>query len=178
MHPHHRTVGTANGNTERGRRGACGKQADGTDSCIGVRVIRVPHVCHFIPQGRVPLWRLLTISIIIHAVGTLFYLGYRSFGSALIITAIEGAAQTLAILPLYDLAARATPRGSEALGYSVMMSVWNLTAALSDLAGAYLHDRFHLSILQLVWLNAGTTALVLVAVPLLPAALMRRRDGE
>lgn len=128
--------------------------------------------------SRIPLWRLLTISIVVHAVGTLFYLGYRSFPSALAITAIEGVAQTLAILPLYDLAARATPRGSEALGYSVMMSVWNLTAALSDLTGAYLHDKYHLTILNLVWLNAGTTALILVAVPFLPAALMLRRDGE
>lgn len=127
---------------------------------------------------RIPLWRLLTISIVVHALGTLFYLGYRSYPSALVISAIEGAAQTLAILPLYDLAARATPRGSEALGYSVMMSVWNLTAALSDVAGASLYDRFHLTILQLVWLNAGTTALVLIAVPFLPAVLMRRRDGE
>ena len=59
-----------------------------------------------------------------------------------------------------------------------MMSVWNLTAALSDLTGAYLHDKYHLTILNLVWLNAGTTALVLVAVPFLPAALMLRRDGE
>ncbi len=127
---------------------------------------------------RVPLWKLLTISIVVHVVGTLFYLGYRSFPAAIVISAIEGIAQTLAILPLYDLAARATPRGSEALGYSVMMSVWNLTAALSDVAGSYLHDKYHLTILQLVWLNAGTTALILFAIPFLPAALLRRRDGE
>ncbi len=127
---------------------------------------------------RIPLWRMLTISIIIHTVGTLFYLGYRSYFAALAISAVEGVAQTLAILPLYDLAARATPRGSEALGYSLMMSVWNFTAAMSDVSGAYLHDQYHLDILQLVWLNAGSTALVLFAVPFLPAALMRRRDGD
>jgi predicted MFS family arabinose efflux permease len=131
------------------------------------------HTCR-----TIPLARLLTASIVIHAAGTLFYLAYRSLPAAIVIAAIEGAAQTLAILPLYDLAARATPRGSEALGYSLMMSVWNLTASLSDLAGSYLHDRFHLTILHLVWLNAGSTALVLFAIPFLPAVLMRRRDGE
>ena len=46
------------------------------------------------------------------------------------------------------------------------------------MAGAYLYDRFHLTFMNLVWLNAGTTILVLVAVPFLPAVLMRGRDGD
>jgi predicted MFS family arabinose efflux permease len=124
------------------------------------------------------LRQLLTYSILIHGFGTLFYLGYRSPSSALFISALEGIAQTMAILPLYDLAARATPKTSAALAYSVMMSVWNLTASLSNLFGSYLFDRFHLSIMQLVWINAGTTLLVLFAVPFLPSVLMQRREGE
>src|SRR5205085_913860 len=90
----------------------------------------------------------------------------------------DGITGTLAMLPVYDLAARATPRGSEAIGYSVMMSVWNLTNALSDWSGSWLYSRFHLTFKHLVWVNAGTTALVLIAVPLLPAVLLRSRDGE
>ena len=120
---------------------------------------------------------LLAFSILIHTVGTLLYLGYHTETSALIITAISGITGTLTILPLYDLAARATPIGSEALGYSVMMSVWNFTAAFSDVTGSKLAAHGW-TFPHLVWLNAGTTIVVLLAVPLLPAALMRRREGE
>lgn len=128
--------------------------------------------------GRLSLRPLLALGILIHAFAELLYLGYRSPYSAILITCLYNAAQTLAVLPLYDLAMRATPRRSEALGYSVMMSVWNLTNALSDLMGSWLMERFHLTIMHLVWLNSGTTALVLLAVPLLPPALMNQREGE
>jgi predicted MFS family arabinose efflux permease len=127
---------------------------------------------------KLNLRQLLAASIVIHAVLTLLYLAYRTRTSAMIITGIESATMVLALLPLYDLAARATPKGSEALGYSVMMSVWNFTTAMSNWAGAMLYDKFHLSLHQLVWLNSGTTALVLVAVPFLPAVLMDRREDE
>ena len=124
------------------------------------------------------LRQLLTFSIVIHAAATLFYLLYRSPQSAVIITTLEGMTGALAILPLYDLCARATPRGSEALGYSVMMSVWNLTNQLSNLLGSYLYTTFDLTFMQLVYLNAGSTILVLLAVPFLPKAMVDRREGE
>ncbi len=127
---------------------------------------------------RLSVRRLLIASVIIHASGTLFYLLYRSPETAMAITALDGMTQTLAILPVYDLAARGTPKGSEALGYSVMMSVWNLTNSLSDWVGSTLFTLYGLTFHHLVWLNAGTTALVLLAVPFLPQALLRRRDGE
>ena len=84
----------------------------------------------------------------------------------------------MAILPLYDLSARATPRGSEALGYSLMMSVWNFTNNLSDYVGSMLYGIFYQSFSALVLVNVGTTLLVLVFVPMLPAVLMDRRDGQ
>jgi Na+/melibiose symporter-like transporter len=123
-----------------------------------------------------PLKTLLTASIVIHAVGTLFYLGYVSEESVIAITALEGVAQTLAMLPVYDIAARATPKGSEALGYSVMMSVWNFTNSFSDWSGSLLYSAFRLTFHHLVWLNSGTTLLALAAVPFLPMALLRQRD--
>jgi MFS family permease len=121
---------------------------------------------------------LLAGSIVIHALGTLTYLGYHSPASAVLVTGLSGVTGTLAVLPVYDLAVRGTPRGCEALGYSVMMSVWNLTNALSDWSGSWLYSHLHLTFLHLVWLNAGTTALVLLAVPFLPAALVLRRDSQ
>ncbi len=121
---------------------------------------------------------LLIASIVIHALGTLFYLFYKTPGAAIAITALEGMTQTLAILPVYDLAARGTPKGSEALGYSIMMSVWNLTNSLSDWIGSTLFTKYSFDFSHLVWLNASTTALVLLVIPFLPKALMAKTDGN
>lgn len=121
---------------------------------------------------------LLGWSIVIHTLAVPFYLFYNSAPTALVITAFEGMTMVLAILPLYDLAARATPRGSEALGYCVMMSVWNFTHKLSDVFGSVLYTQFQLTFSHLIWVNTATTGLVLVAVPFLPAVLMNRKDGE
>ncbi len=128
--------------------------------------------------GRYNLRPLLTMGIITHVVAALLYLGYRDRMSALVISGLYEAAQTLALLPLYDLAIRATPRGSEALGYSVMMSVWNLTNGLSDLLGAKLFGVGGVGFTGLIFLNAGTTALVLIAIPFLPRALTDRKDRQ
>jgi MFS family permease len=127
---------------------------------------------------KVPMRTLLVASIIVHGLGTLFYLLYRTPTSALVITAIEGVTITLATLPVYDLASRGTPKGSEALGYSVMMSVWNLTNSLSDWLGSTLFTKFGLTFWHLVWLNSGTTLLVLLVVPLIPRALLKQTDGK
>lgn len=124
------------------------------------------------------LRRIMYGSIIFHAAMTLLYLGYRTELSALLITPLEGATLVLAVLPLYDLSARATPRGSEALGYCVMMSVWNFTQNMSDWLGSVIYRFFHTDFSYLVWTNTITTSLVLLAVPFLPAVLMDRRDGE
>lgn len=127
---------------------------------------------------RLSLRRILALSIVTHAALTLLYLFYRSPLSAAIITGIEAMTMVFALLPLYDLAARGTPKGSEALGYSLMMSVWNFTNQLSDLTGSWLYTHWKLTFAHLVWVNSATTLLVILAVPFLPAALVDRRDGE
>jgi BT1 family len=127
---------------------------------------------------KLPVSVLLVVSIVIHALGTLLYLGYHSRETAIFISIVGGFSGTLAILPVYDLAARATPRGAEAMGYAVMMSVWNATNAVSDVSGSYLFKVWERAFDKLVWLNAGTTMVVLLVIPLLPRALMRARDGD
>jgi hypothetical protein len=126
---------------------------------------------------RMHLRKLLAASIAFHAGMTLWYLLYRDPVSAMVITALESMTMVFALLPLYDLAARATPKGSEALGYSVMMSVWNFTIQMSDLAGSMLRDKLGLTFHDLIWVNAASTLLVLAAVPFLPSVLVDRRDG-
>jgi hypothetical protein len=127
---------------------------------------------------RLPVQVLLYACVVVHALGTITFLSYHSHASAIVITGLAGITGTMTILPVYDLAARATPSGAEAIGYAVMMSVWNFTNAFSDWTGSKLFDRWKLTFHSLVWLNAGTTALVLFVIPLLPAALLRAKDGD
>ena len=125
---------------------------------------------------RLPLRWLLALGIALSALGTLGYLFYRSGMAAALIEGENGLLVTLAELALMDLAARATPRGSEGLGFALMMSVRNAALAVSDIFGSWLIERHQVSFFSLVWLNAGTTALVLLAVPFLPRGLIDRRD--
>ncbi|HKW92708.1 MAG TPA: MFS transporter [Methylomirabilota bacterium] len=127
---------------------------------------------------RLSLRPLLVVGIVCSAISTLFYLFYRSMTAALFIEGGAGLFATLAEVPLMDLAARATPRGSESLGFAIMMSVRNGALALSDIVGSMLIDQYRVSFFSLVWLNAGTTAVVLLVIPFLPHVLVNRRDGE
>src|SRR3989454_820600 len=126
---------------------------------------------------RLPLRWLLALGIALSALGTLGYLFYRSGMAAALIEGENGLLVTLAELALMDLAARATPRGSEGLGFALMMSVRNAALAVSDIFGSWLIERHQVSFFSLVWLNAGTTALVLLAVPVLPRGVVGRRGG-
>jgi predicted MFS family arabinose efflux permease len=118
------------------------------------------------------------IAIAAAALGTLPFLALQSETSAVIIIAIYGLGLTLADVASLDLAARATHKGSEATGYAVMIGAWNIGIAVSDLTGSYLYDRAGFSFDWLVWLNAGTTALVLIAIPFLPRRLVEGREGQ
>jgi predicted MFS family arabinose efflux permease len=127
---------------------------------------------------KLTLRTLLYISIIISTIGTLCYLFYRSGTAAAIIESENGLLATVAELALMDLAARATPRGSEGLGFALMMSVRNGGQAISDIFGSWLIDQHHVSFFKLVWLNAGTTALILLVIPFLPRILIDRSDAS
>jgi len=127
---------------------------------------------------RFALRPLLYAGILLTGLISLFYLGYNDFKSALLIEAAYYFAYALVQMPLYDLAARATPKGSEALGYSIIISVWNWGLFFSDLIGSHLYENRHFNFKQLVWLNAATTLVVLVAVPFLPKLLVDRREEE
>jgi hypothetical protein len=59
-----------------------------------------------------------------------------------------------------------------------MMSARNFAISGSDVLGSWLIDSQGWAFHQLVWLNAGTTALVLCFIPLLPRLIVARRDGD
>ena len=123
------------------------------------------------------LRHLLTTAIAVNALGTLLYLTYGR-GSAPFIHALSGFAVAYSELALMDMAVRSTPRGCESLGFSLMMSARNFALGGSDVIGSWLIDSHGWAFHQLVWLNSGTTALVLVFIPLLPRLILDRKDGE
>ena len=132
-----------------------------------------PLVCR-----RLRLRPLLYMAISCTVLSNLAYLGYVSRTTAFVVEGAAGLGLTLAQLPLFDLAARATPRGSEALGYSLMIACWNWGLFFSDILGSWLFERFGQTFRNLVWVNAGTTALVLLVIPFLPGRLVDKKEGE
>lgn len=128
---------------------------------------------------RVPLGWSLFGGVILAALSALLYLWYRSATAALLIDASSGFLGAIATLPLYDLAARATPRGTESLAYALLMAVRTLAlTGVSDPLGAWLYGRWHLGLDRLVWVNAASTLAVLPALAFLPRDLLGRRESE
>jgi BT1 family len=127
---------------------------------------------------RVPLRLTLIAGIVVNAGLAVLYLGYRSLGAAFVIDTTVGLIGSIATLPIYDLAVRAAPRGAESFAFALMMTVRTVSLfAFSDPLGSLLYGRFHLGFERLVLVNAGSTLAVLLFVPLLPRALLDRREG-
>lgn len=118
---------------------------------------------------------LLFTAVATVAAGTLLYLFYSTWIQAVFIECQNGFFFGFAELAILDLAARATPKGCEGLGYSLMLSISNAAASGADVLGSHLADRSW-PFAHLVYLNAGTTAIVLILLPLLPTPLMRSKD--
>lgn len=126
-------------------------------------------------------FRLRTLLFVTIAAGTLTNLGYLHYATvpdAQIVESINAIGFTLAELALMDLAVRATPAGSEGLGFSLMVSVRNLAIYGTDWFGSKLLDDFHWSFDSLVIANSATTAIVLPLIFLLPAMIVGHRDSE
>jgi len=122
---------------------------------------------------RIALRISLVGGIIINGAGILLYLRYDSLEAAVAIELIYNTLYALGSLPLYDLAARATPKGSESFGFGLVMSVRNVALfAISDPVGSYLYSQHHVGFKSLVWINGGSTLAVLLFLPLIPAALL------
>jgi Major Facilitator Superfamily len=126
---------------------------------------------------RVHIRILLLIGIATAAAGTLFYLFYSSWTRAMFIESQNGLFFGFAEVALIDLAARATPKGCEGLGYSLILSVRNVAIFGADVVGSYLADH-KWPFAHLVFLNAGTTAIVFILVPLLPSVLLHSKDAS
>ncbi|MEP7354018.1 MAG: MFS transporter [Acidobacteriota bacterium] len=127
---------------------------------------------------RISLRTLLFACLLAATFLNLGYLYYSSFGRAQWIDGLNGFGYTLAELALMDLAIRATPRGSEGMGFSLMMSVRNLALYGTDWIGSKLLDDFHVPFSGLVLSNSATTLLAVPLIFLLPRLLISTRDAE
>ena len=121
---------------------------------------------------RMNLRSLLVVCMVFGTVANLGYLFYTSVGRAQAIEGLNGFGYTLAELALMDLAVRATPAGSEGLGFALMVSVRNLALFGTDWFGSMLLDTYHFSFDALVIANSVTTAAAVPLVFLLPAVIV------
>jgi len=122
--------------------------------------------------------RMLMVGAVgLNGIVTLLYLAYAA-PTAPFIHSLSGFAVIMSELALMDLAVRSTPRGCEALGFALMMSVRNFGLGISDVIGTQLMDQYHIRFATLIMVNALFTLAVLIFVPLLPRAVLNRREGE
>ena len=128
--------------------------------------------------GRLSLRWTLTIGLIILSLGNLAYFFYNSMPAAFCIEALYGIMLTLIQAPLFDLAARSTPKGSEALGYGLIMAVWSNVQQFAPWFGSTLNQTFHVSLNGLIWINVVASMALVALVPLMPRSIMSRREGE
>lgn len=113
---------------------------------------------------RIPLTRLINLSIGMGVVGTLAYLVYRDVWSALVIDTVFGCVGMISQLAFLDLAAKSCPQRVEATFFALLMSVYNGGTQVSQVAGGHLYDR--LGYTPLVLISTAFTAAAWLLVPL------------
>lgn len=134
--------------------------------------------CYAWSARRLNLAVLLSGSLSLLAVITLGFLFYHSVIVAQALAAVGGFSGALVEIALFDLAVRATPGGSEGLGFALMVSVRNLAVFGTDWLGSALLDSHRVTFDGLVWINVATTLLCVPLVFLLPKSLIRRNETQ
>jgi len=113
---------------------------------------------------RVPLKRLIVVSIGLAVASTLAYLAYVGPVSAVIVDGLWGAASMIVQLCILDLAAKACPKHVEGTFFALFASIFNGSVQLSTNVGSRLYDT--LGFTPLVLISAALTAFAWLAVPL------------
>src|SRR5437867_728387 len=113
---------------------------------------------------RYPLRRLIVWSIGVGVVGTLAYLFYTDWKSAMIIDVTFGGLSMIVQLAFLDLAAKACPKHAEGTFFALLMSVYNFGVQGSQVAGGYLYDWIGYT--PLIIISAAFTAAAWLLVPL------------
>jgi predicted MFS family arabinose efflux permease len=127
---------------------------------------------------RWTLRKLLFWCILAGAVAQMCYAFYNSMAQAYIIEALWGLGWASADMALTDLYLRATPAGSEALGFSLMVSVRNLSLFGADWLGAKAMETYHFQFGTMAIANGLVSLIALPLIFLLPGFIMDHADGR
>lgn len=124
------------------------------------------------------LRKLLLWCIISGAVAQLGYAFYSTVNRAYVIECLWGLGWSAADMSLTDLYMRATPAGSEGLGFSLMVSVRNLSLFGADWLGAKAMETFHLHFSTMAIANGLISLIAVPFIFLLPAFIVDRTDSQ
>jgi len=127
---------------------------------------------------RLSLRVLLLTAILCSAGAAIPFFALANRFGAIAAYAGSGFAAALVEMTALDLAARASPPTVEAMGYALMLSAGNFSIYLSDIVGSRLWTLLDYRFTPLIWINAGSSLLALIALPLLPRLLVAGREGE
>jgi predicted MFS family arabinose efflux permease len=125
---------------------------------------------------RWTLRKLLFWCILVGALAQMCYAFYNSITQAYVIESLWGLGWAAADMTLTDLYMRATPRGSEALGFSLMVSVRNLSLFGADWLGSKAMETYHLQFSTLAIANGAISLIALPFVFLLPRLMVDHED--
>ena len=145
------------------------KRSVRSDSCHPLRRLWLPVV-----RART----LLVVCLLLGVASQLAYIFYSTVGEARVVESFYGFGYTLADLAMMHLAVRATPAGSEGLGFSIMISVRNLSLFGSDWIGSKALEAYHLHYSTLVITNGLVSLIAVPLIFLLPAFMVDVKDAD
>ena len=120
---------------------------------------------------------LLNLSILLGTLTTSAFLLLWNEATAAFINFFSGFAGMVAFLATLTLAADYCPQRAEGFAFAALMSITNLSAALSDNIGSFLYEHlFDRHLDPLILVSAAFTALAFAFVPIL--RLKGKRAGE
>jgi hypothetical protein len=111
---------------------------------------------------------LLNLSILLGTLATAAYLLLLDETTAAVINFTSGFAGMIAFVATLTLAADYCPQRAEGFAFAALMSITNLSAALSDNVGSFLYEHlFDRHLDPLILVSAAFTALAFAFVPML-----------
>jgi predicted MFS family arabinose efflux permease len=120
---------------------------------------------------------LLNLSILLGTLTTAAFLLLLDEATAAFINFFSGFAGMIAFVATLTLAADYCPQRAEGFAFAALMSITNLSAALSDNVGSFLYEHlFNRHLDPLILVSAAFTALAFAFVPML--RLGEKRAGE
>ena len=122
---------------------------------------------------RYSLRWIINLSIGVATAGTLAYLFYNDWKSAVLIDVGFGGMSAIIQLAFLDLAAKACPKNAEGTFFALLMSVYNFGTQGSQVFGGYLYDKIGYT--PLVLISAAMTAAAWLLVPLVNIPAIERR---